>query len=76
MGSEYADGIKEEKKTEQTVRELNTPMLILRAVQLGISISDMKYLTIGMVIDMLTESSNDQEEYDKIANQEDIDNFF
>lgn len=51
-------------------------MLILRAVQLGISIGDMKLLTIGMIIDMLTESANDSEEYDKIAEQADIDKFF
>lgn len=42
--------------------------------QLGIAPIANEY-TIGMVLDMLTEKSNDGEEYDYIATQEDIDAF-
>lgn len=42
--------------------------------QLGIAAIADEY-TIGMVLDMLTEQSNDNEEYDIVANQDDIDAF-
>lgn len=48
---------------------------MLRAVQLGISISDLDLLTIGLVIDMYTESANDHQDYDEMATQEDMDRF-
>ena len=48
---------------------------MLRAVQLGISIADMDLLTIGLVIDMYTESANDHQDYDEMATQEDMDRF-
>lgn len=48
---------------------------MLRAVQLGISISDLDLLTIGMVQDMYIEAANDECEYETLATQEDFDNF-
>ena len=48
---------------------------MLRAVQLGISIADLDLLTIGLVIDMCTESANDHQDYDEMATQEDMDRF-
>lgn len=36
---------------------------------------DLDDLDMGMVLDMLTERSNDSEEYPKIATQEDFDRF-
>ena len=42
--------------------------------QLGIAAIADEY-TIGMVLDMLTEQSNDNEEYDIVASQDDIDAF-
>ena len=48
---------------------------MLRAVQLGISIADLDLLTIGLVIDMYTESANDHQDYDEVATQEDMDRF-
>jgi hypothetical protein len=48
---------------------------MLRAVQLGISIADLDLLTIGLVIDMYTESANDHQDYDEMATQEDMDRF-
>lgn len=49
-------------------------MFLLRAVQCGISISDLDHLTIGMINDMFIEMKNDEYEYPLLATQEDIDN--
>lgn len=54
---------------------MSTPLLILRAVQMGISVQDMDLLSIGMIQDMYTESLNDQEDYARVATQEDFDKF-
>ena len=55
---------------------MTTPLFLLRCVQLGISIRDLDLLTIGMVNDMYTESSNDEYKgYAQIATQMDFDSF-
>ena len=55
---------------------MTTPLFLLRCVQLGISIRDLDLLTIGMVNDMYTESSNDEYKgYAQIATQRDFDTF-
>lgn len=46
---------------------------MLRAVQCGISISDMELLSIGMINDMFIEMKNDDYEYPTVATQADID---
>lgn len=46
---------------------------MLRCVQLGISISDLDLLSIGLVNDMFIESKNDEFKYPVLATQEDID---
>lgn len=48
-------------------------MLLLRAVQLGIPLSDLGLLSIGMLNDMYAEAANDQLEWPTLATQEDID---
>lgn len=52
---------------------------MLRAVELGISVKDLDYLSVGMVMDMFAEKINDTEYEDKAdvreATQADIDNF-
>lgn len=52
---------------------MTTPLLLLRAVQLGISIRDLDLLTIGMINDMYAEAANDDLIYPTLATQEDID---
>ena len=47
----------------------------LRSVELGISIRDLDLLTIGLVLDMWTEKSNDGVKYKRLATQEDFDKF-
>lgn len=46
---------------------------MLRALQAGISISDLELLSIGMVLDICVEHANDSFEYPVKASQEDID---
>lgn len=64
------------KKIGATSREMTTALFLLRTAQLGISISDLELLTIGMVQDMYVEAFNDNEgEYARVASQEDFDRF-
>ncbi len=65
------------KKLRPTDREMTTPLLLLRCVQLGIHISELELLTIGTVNDMYTEMNNDEnrEAYSTLASQEDMDAF-
>lgn len=58
-----------------TERELNTSVFLLRSFQLGLHIADMRELTLGMVLDLFSESSNDGIEYKPLATQEDFDAF-
>ena len=48
---------------------------MLRCAQLGLDDQALGNMTIGMVYDMLTEKSNDQEKYPYRATQEDFDTF-
>lgn len=59
----------------ETDREDNGALFLLRAVQLGLSISELDLLTIGMVQDMYIEAANDTCEYEEVATQEDFDRF-
>lgn len=61
------------KKEREIDREINTPLFMLRCVQLGISISELELLSIGMINDMFIESKNDSYDYPVMATQEDID---
>ena len=57
---------------------MTTPLFLLRCVQLGIHISELDLLTIGIVNDMYAESRNDecQDSYNQLASQEDMDRFW
>lgn len=54
---------------------MTTPLFLLRCTEIGISISDLDLLTIGLVLDMWTEKGNDGTTYQKVATQEDFDKF-
>ena len=54
---------------------MTTPLFLLRCVELGISVRDLELLTIGLILDMWTEKSNDDISYDRMATQEDFDKF-
>ena len=46
---------------------------MLRCVQLGIAISELDMLSIGIINDMFVEMKNDEYDYPVMATQEDID---
>lgn len=52
---------------------MTTPLFLLRCVQLGIHISELDLLTIGMVNDCFVESHNDEYKWPQKATQEDMD---
>ena len=54
---------------------MTTPLLLLRAVQLGVHISEMDLLTIGTILDMYSEMQRDDEPYTALASQEDFNKF-
>ena len=54
---------------------MNTAVYLLRAIQLGLSISDMEKIDEGMIVDMFIESANDSVDYQACASQEDMDRF-
>lgn len=74
MESQQQGNVSIKKKGHKIDREINTALFLLRAVQCGISISDMDYLSIGMINDMFIEMKNDGYDYPLIATQADIDN--
>ena len=54
---------------------MNTALYVLRAKQMGLSLSEMEELEEGFINDMIIESSNDNCEYKQLATQEDFDKF-
>ena len=54
---------------------MTTPLFLLRCVQLGLSMSDLDFLTIGLVNDMFTERENDDFHYHTLAEQSDFGKF-
>ena len=55
---------------------MTTPLFLLRCKQLGLSMTELDLLTIGLINDMFTEREND--DYDglnEVAGQADFDNF-
>ena len=68
------------KKTSKSNREITTALFLLRCLEVGLSLSDLDLLTIGMVLDIWTEKGNDGEKYKTLAvvreaNQHDFDVF-
>lgn len=49
-------------------------MLLLRCLQIGLSVSELSLVTLGQVYDLMTEQANDSFEYPYLATDEDIDN--
>lgn len=54
---------------------MTTALFVLRAVQLGLNVTDLDSLEYGVVLDMMTEAANDDCEYRPVATQEDFDRF-
>jgi hypothetical protein len=51
-------------------------VLTLRALQLGLRIEDLNILTLGELLDLIVERSNDDYNYEQKATTEDIDRLF
>ena len=55
---------------------MTTPLFLLRCKQLGLSMTELDLLTIGLINDMFTEHENDAYSgWSKIASQSDFDAF-
>ena len=67
--------VKSKKKHRKTDRPMTTPLFLLRCVQIGLSLSELDLLTIGVVNDMFTERENDEYKYHMLADQSDFDKF-
>lgn len=50
-------------------------LFLLRAFQMGLRFDDLNCLEYGQVIDMMTETANDEIEYTPLADQADFDAF-
>ena len=54
---------------------MTTPLFLLRCVQIGLTLSDLDLLTIGMVNEMFIEKDNDEATYEYKSTQNDFDRF-
>lgn len=50
-------------------------MFLLRAIQVGLRLTDLDFLEYGEVMDLIIERSNDDATYNYVATQEDMDRF-
>ena len=54
---------------------MNTALYTLRCIQVGLKLSDLDSLDYGFVMDIITESHNDEYKYKQLATQADFDRF-
>lgn len=55
---------------------MTTPLFLLRCKQLGLSMTELDMLTIGLINDMFIEHENDDyEDWNEVAGQADFDAF-
>lgn len=57
------------------MREDTTALVILRALQVGLTLDDLNELTVGDVMDILVERLNDEVEYPRKATKADFERF-
>ena len=71
------DKFETKKRSRPTEREVNTAVFLLRAKQMGLTLTELDELDEGTVMDMIIESGNDlcEDEYRQVATQEDFDSF-
>ena len=66
----------ESKKHRPTDRPMTTPLFLLRCKQLGLTLTELDMLTIGLINDMFTERENDDfDGWHEVAGQADFDAF-
>lgn len=54
---------------------MNTAIFVLRALQVGLRLTDLELLEVGDVMDIIIEQNNDACEYEKKATQADFERF-
>lgn len=54
---------------------MTTPLFLLRCLEIGLSISELDLLTIGVILDIWSEKSNDAFKYKQVAGQNEFDRF-
>lgn len=54
---------------------MTTALFLLRCAELGLSMTDLDELSVGMVNDMFVEKANDDFDWKVLANQSDFDRF-
>ena len=54
---------------------MTTPLFLLRCIELGLSITDLDNLSIGLILDIFCERGNDDYDYATVATQDDFDRF-
>ncbi len=54
---------------------MTTPLFLLRCKQLGLSMTELDLLTIGLINDMFSERERDDEKWSLLADQEAMDCF-
>ena len=69
------DSFHTKKRVGPTERKMNTALFVLRAKQLGLTLNELDELDEGFVLDLIIESGNDNETYQRVASQSDFDNF-
>lgn len=52
-----------------------TALFLLRCKQIGFTIEDLDYLSLGAIYDVFIEFGNDEVDYKPVATQEDFDKF-
>lgn len=76
MAVKHNPGEYKQKKTiTATERPFTSGLFLLRCVELGLPMSDLDLLDVGMVYDLIIEKGNDGEDYDILATQADFDKF-
>lgn len=54
---------------------MTTALFLLRCCEVGLSMSDLDDISVGMVNDMFVEKSNDDYDWKYLATQDDMDKF-
>lgn len=75
MGGKHGGYDCPKKSVRQTERPFSSALFILRCLQVGLSLTDLDYLTVGNVFDIISEKQNDGYEWDELATAEDISRF-
>ena len=76
MERKYCNDSNGQKKSKPINRDMTTALYLLRCAEIGLSMSDLELLDMGMIFDMFTEKANDSwKGWKQLATQADFDRF-